>query len=384
MKNAVLCFLCLLSCLQFKNASAAKAAGGEVVYEWISDSTYRFIIKLYRDCSDPTVPSTMPLCFVNPCNATTNFSKMVPQFMGTINDSFQNGTCYVKTKCDSAASTLAGFKVHWYMTTVTLPARCNAWRVFTHINTRSATLNLANPTTIPLYVETKFNNQFFQGNSSPYFSVNPYKSFCPSVNNVYNAGAIDPDGDSLVTEVVRPLTGSSSMTCTDTAQMAAFASSSPAYAIPTNPFQTNGTFTLNAGTGQMSFTPALSGSHVLAIRVNEYRSGILIGYIMRDITINVSGNVTVGTDDVTASGNEVKVYPNPNDGSFYVAADAFTNRDVQLQIVNALGQIIHSENIKATSNSNFKINIPDAANGIYMLRISSADNIRTIPFQVQR
>lgn len=298
MKNYI--YLCIVAIIVFcctnNPVKANNAAGGELIYEWISDSTYRFFFKFYRDCSGDTATATAPLCFKNPC-ASTGFTVTMNRWQGPFpgggqdGNTVSSGCSQYKTTCDSPASNLPGFKEYWYSATVTLPARCNAWRIFTYINYRNASNNIQNATTKQMYLECRFNNTgTFQGNSSPYFSIKPIPYLLQNAPYSYNNGAIDPNGDSVVTEVVNPLTGVTS--CTDSPYNAALNTMSPLLSIPSNPFQTNNTFTTNNSTGQMNFTAAQLGSNTLAIRVKEYRSGILIGWIMRDIDVVVLPNTT--------------------------------------------------------------------------------------------
>ncbi len=50
-----------------QKASASHGAGAEIIYEWVSDSTYRFLFKFYRDCTGIEEDSTIPLCIYEPC-----------------------------------------------------------------------------------------------------------------------------------------------------------------------------------------------------------------------------------------------------------------------------------------------------------------------------
>jgi gliding motility-associated-like protein len=158
-----------------------------------------------------------------------------------------------------------------------------------------------------LYIETTFNNQLFEGNSSPYFSIKPIPYCCVNIPYSYNNGAIDPNGDSLVTDMVRPLDGS---VCGPGSAIT-FLGATPPISLPSNPFQTNNTFVTNSGTGQLSFTPIQAGAHTMTTRVSEYRNGILIGYIMRDVQVQVLNCTTVApyiTDtpyNVTGGGHGV-------------------------------------------------------------------------------
>jgi gliding motility-associated-like protein len=263
-------------------------AGGELTYQWLSDSTYRVFFKFFRDCSNSAAPDSQDLCVYNTCNSTSTTVKMYkwtgPLLNGTANGSNILTACPGSpTRCMSSLSAIPDYQEWWYSVTITIP-RCSLWKFSTWIIPRNSSNNIGNGN---LYIEATFNNFAFQGNSSPYFSVKPIPFICNNKPFTYNNGAIDPNKDSLTVEVINPLTGN---TCTSSPSNINFNSASPAYNTSTNPIQSGNSFTLNYLTGDYSFTPTLSGASTLAIRVKEYRNGILVGYVMRDIQIQVLNN----------------------------------------------------------------------------------------------
>src|SRR5690242_5247802 len=80
------------------------------------------------------------------------------------------------TTCDNTSSSLPGYREWWYSAIVTLPGKCNYWTFSTDVSARNPQNNLSVVGT--LYVECTFNNLFFQGNSSPYFSIKPVPYVC--------------------------------------------------------------------------------------------------------------------------------------------------------------------------------------------------------------
>ena len=269
-----------------KEAKASHAAGGEIIYEWISDSTYRLYFKFYRDCTGISEPGSAIVCISDSChsysaNITMNkWSGALPG--GGVNgDPVSAGCSAYPNACQQTGSSLPGYREWWYSAIVQLPARCVKWRFSTSISARNSSANIPG---VNLYVETTFNNQLFQGNSSPYFSIKPIPYVCVNQPYTYNNGAIDPDGDSLVTDMIVPMDASSEC---GPGSSVTFTSLTPALNVTNNPFQTNNTFTVNGATGQMAFTAATVGAHTLTTRVREYRNGTLIGYIMRDIQVQV-------------------------------------------------------------------------------------------------
>ena len=49
---------------------ASHAAGGEIIYEWVSGSTYRVTFKFYRDCVGIPAPTSQIVCAYNTCTNT--------------------------------------------------------------------------------------------------------------------------------------------------------------------------------------------------------------------------------------------------------------------------------------------------------------------------
>lgn len=284
----------LLSVLANNTAKASHAAGGELIYRWKSDSTYTFYFKFYRDCSGVSEPASVTLCHVNTCTNQSNSIGLTK--MTTLPGGIPNGTQVAtgcanrKNKCDSFQSNIPGYREWWYTGEITLPSRCNSWKFGVSIASRNTSANIVGG---DLYLETTLNNLAVQNNSSPVFSVKPVPYVCLNQPYKYNNGGVDPDGDSVAFEVQQPL---NNPFCTSATSYSTFQTTSPPYIIPSNPFQTNNTFTINAITGELSFTPGLLGAHTVTVKAKEYRNGVLLGSVMRDIQVQVincqGGNVT--------------------------------------------------------------------------------------------
>src|SRR5688572_22947983 len=133
MKKAVFILSCMAAlCLHPVIAKANYAAGGELIYEWISGSTYRFYLKLYRDCPVEE-PNSVPLCFSNSCN-TTSFTSTMVKF-GNPQSPWKYPCTQMVTKCDDPSAVLPGYQEFWYYADVTLPSQCNSWKAFTYLQT---------------------------------------------------------------------------------------------------------------------------------------------------------------------------------------------------------------------------------------------------------
>lgn len=264
-------------------ARADHSAGGEIIYEWISDSTYRFIFKFYKDCAGITSePTQATLCYYNSCN-TISGSLPLPKLLtlpnGMPNGSeVSNGCPGYNTRCNGG--TLPGYREYWYVDTMTLPARCNYWTFYVSISARNPSANIGGGT---LYIETTLNNLDVQSNSSPYFSVKPVPFVCINSPYTYNNGVVDPNSDSVSFEFINPRTAS---TVCATSYNATNLNFTGTFSL-TEPFATGGTFLFDPATGQMSFTPTVVSANTVTVRVNEWRNGIKIGSVMRDVQVRV-------------------------------------------------------------------------------------------------
>jgi gliding motility-associated-like protein len=309
-------FSILFFSIKPNSAKASHAAGGEIAYEWVSDSTYRLFYKFFRDCSGAPELSEVQMCVLNTCTGQSdslmlNKLSFLPD--GTVNGSpVSTGCGGYPTKCSSVSATIPGYREWWYSGTITLPSRCSSWRFSVSLNARNTGIaNLQNSSSYDLYLEATLNNVAAQGNSSPFFSVKPVPYVCYNQPYTYNNGVIDANGDSLSFEMLQPLasiTGGGPGGFTDCSALPysiPFYPSSPAYNITNNPLQTNGSFSLSSTTGQMSFTPTLLGQHAITMRVNEYRHGVKIGSVMRDIQVQVLFCNTVQPTINTVNGSFV-------------------------------------------------------------------------------
>jgi gliding motility-associated-like protein len=282
-----ICFLALLAAFFMPgNARASHAAGGEIVYEWLSGSKYKIIFKFYRDCSGAGEPEIPELCYRNTCTNQIFSSAMSKAAIlpgGVPNGSPVSVGCIgYQNSCLNPTSTIPGYREWWYLDTITLPSKCSAWKISAFISARNPSNNLSGLSLF--YVEAMLNNDAAPTNTSAYFSVKPVPYVCVNQPYTFNNGAVDINNDSLAFEVMLPQWIND---CVSTPMNCVLQNKTPPLGLPSNPFQTNNTFSLDAKTGALSFTPGEQGPQTVTIRANEYRKGVLIGSVMRDIQVQV-------------------------------------------------------------------------------------------------
>ena len=278
-------FLCaiLLVLLGSQASYASHAVGADLTYICIdpATNTYEITLHLYRDCDGVAAPAAVNINFdggpgcpnVPALNINQTSSQEVSQVCP--------GTT---TACAGGAT--QGIEEYTYTSTIILPAGCDSYTLSYSLCCRNnAITNLQAPSSQDLYVETTINTLLAPCNSSPQFSNVPVLYTCAGQQTFYNHGFSDPDGDSLVFTLVNPHDNAT----TPINFVAGLSATNPLVTDPPNSFQ------FNSSNGQMIFTPDLAtGSQVavISVRVDEYRNGVLIGSIVRDLQVVVMNNCT--------------------------------------------------------------------------------------------
>lgn len=125
----------------------------------------------------------------------------------------------------------------------------------------------------------------FSGNSGANNSVVFDDCPCPAVACVsqqycYNSLAVDPDGDSLSYQLVAPFGEDCSPVAVPTV-----------YQYPH--LVAGGTFTIDPVTGTMCWdSPSQVGEFNYTVKITEWRNGLQVGYVVRDVQLTVQANCT--------------------------------------------------------------------------------------------
>jgi gliding motility-associated-like protein len=138
--------------------------------------------------------------------------------------------------------------------------------------------NIPNSVNVKFYISstiTLLNTQFQGYNSSAVLLQPPIDVGCVGKPFIHNPNAYDPDGDSLSFDLIVPFQGPDTTIS--------------GYIFPDSIFPGPGNvITLNRRTGEFKWLfPPIDGEFNIAIRVNEYRKGILINSMIRDMQIEI-------------------------------------------------------------------------------------------------
>jgi len=277
----------LITLASISKTFASHAVGGDLTYQYLGPLQYQLTFRFYRDCSGIAAPTQVTICYnsdstglsgqvtLNPIAGTGQPiapSLCVPCTGGT---QCTGGSCY-------------GVEEYIFQGTVTLPAVAPDWIFsFEECCRNPAISNLQNPGGIGYYVSTTLDNSNFLINNSPTFAQIPVTQFCINNQFYYDQQATDIDGDSLVYALVAAEDG----TCGGAPFNLTY---NPGYS-PLQPVTTatGSGVSIDPNTGIVSFVPTNQEVDVICVRVTEYRNGVQLGSVKRDIQINIEANCIV-------------------------------------------------------------------------------------------
>lgn len=325
-------------------AGAEHIIGGTITYECLGlnatmdSATYRFFMRIYRDCRDgqtgfdsqPERP-TATISFFSGTDflLDSQFGLGLPEPTVTSVDLNFNNPC---VEIPDNICVEEGL----YVFTQTLPLTSDTLSVVYQRCCRNNTIsNILDPgITGATYVGQITPAAQAACNSSPEFNQFPPVVICADKPFNFDHSATDPDGDSLVYFLCDPLVGggpnidqANSLNGIHPDPDAPPPYSSVDFLTPPysaqQPMGPMANVAIDPATGLLTAMPDIQGQFVMAVCVEEYRNGVLLGTVRREIQFNV---VTC-QDGVVASIAADEVGPN---GELIVNSCG----DPQLQVIN--------------------------------------------------
>jgi len=233
----------------------------------------------------------------------------------------------------SSLSSVYGVEIYNFRDTITFPANGNYMIKWDDCCRNAAIINMANPWSENMDFLTFVNVDSNAPNSTPTF-LTPPVAYLP-VDSIwqYNPLPFDPDGDSLVWTISVPL-GAGTPIPVDVLGYGSL-SDTVLYS------NSNGIFSIDAITGQISWNPKMVGNFVAAFVIQEYRNGVLIGGMSRDMqfivvpdTLNampvVSNMQSLPTNNLGYP--YIKIAPGQNYQIHLLASDADVNDVVSMDV----------------------------------------------------
>ncbi len=248
----------ILALLIGSSSYASHLMGGQITAKQINGLQYQVKLVAYRDTLGIPMYST----------ATFNYSDNASSWK--ISSIKPHG---------GAVVLINGVEEYTYTDTINFPAAGSYTVKWDECCRNAAIINMSNPGAESFYLNTIVAVDSVSSNSTPVF-LNPPVTLA-QLNNLfsYNPLPFDADGDSLAWSLVTPLSFSSLNPVPVAGYVAPHAS-------VTQPFS------LNAITGEITWLPDMMGNFVSSFLVEEYRGGVKIGEIRRDMQILVINDTT--------------------------------------------------------------------------------------------
>ncbi|TXB64819.1 T9SS type B sorting domain-containing protein [Vicingus serpentipes] len=345
-------------------AYASHAQSADITYQCLGGSQYQISVSFYRDCSGINAPGSVDVnLYSSSCNQDFNI---------TLNQAAATGN-EVSLVCSSvntvcSGGTYPGVEEYIYQGVVTLPAQCNDWIFSFSLCCRNNAINtINNPGDENIYVEAQLNNLDFVCNNSPTFSNPPVSYPCIGQTSCFNHGAYEPDGDSLYYSLFAPATGPG----TTVTYVPGYSETQPLLSSPLVSF--------NSNTGDICVTPTNIEVTVLAVKVEEWRNGVLIGSVVRDIQLRT----------IVCSNNLPEITGINGTGQYSITAcagsnltfDIFSNdidagQNVTLAWNNAIPSATFTTNASnhQTGTFNWTPNVGDISSIPYCFTVNVADD----------
>jgi hypothetical protein len=268
--------IAIFLCIGFA-AKATHLMGGQITSKNIGGLTYEITLTVYRDTLGIPVNTSINIRYIN--------STLTYDYTKSINVS-------------PASSFGNGVETYYYIDTITFPAADNYDIYYNDCCRNCAILNIPNPCGFGFSLHNSLSAD--SSNSSPIFLNEPITLAQLNVPFSYNPLPFDIDGDSLSWSL-------------DIPQDAYPATPIPGYVLPSS--DSLYPFTMNPLTGEITFLPNQVGYFAASVLVNEYRAGVLIGTIRRDMQIivlqssNVPALITLNSGNYPYSGKNYTVNP---------------------------------------------------------------------------
>ncbi|HEX5002956.1 MAG TPA: gliding motility-associated C-terminal domain-containing protein [Bacteroidia bacterium] len=247
-----LSLLLFILCCFVELAHATHNRAGEITYEQISQYYYKVTITTYTKTSSPADRPELEIWWGDGTRDT------IPRVF--FQDNFGGAGSDIRKNIYYGYHTYPGPSVYKIY--------------FEDPNRNGGVINIPNSINVPFYVETMliiFPSLGF--NNSPVLLQPPIDEGVVGQVFVHNPNAYDPDGDSLSYELI-------------------YCKSAGGIDIPgyTYPSASN-SFSLNAVTGDLIWdSPVSCGEFNVAFLIREWRNGFNIGYVERDMQINILCN----------------------------------------------------------------------------------------------
>ena len=251
MKNLSV-FILLFCFISVNKVFATHNRAGEITYEQLTQFYYKVTITTYTKTSSPADRPELDLFWGD------GTGSVLPRF------SF----------IDNYGGVGSDIRKNIYIGYHTYPGPSTYRMYFEDPNRNAGVINIPNSVDVPFYIESELIISAFLGfNNSPVLLQAPIDEGAIGQIFIHNPNAYDPDGDSLAYELIY-CKGAEGLPI-------------PGYGYPV----ASNSFSLNAITGDLVWdSPMSQGEYNVAFLIKEFRNGVQIGFVERDMQITILPN----------------------------------------------------------------------------------------------
>ena len=256
---------------------AGHIIGGDLTYKYLSPNQFEFTLRFFRDCTHTfqCLPSLSMGIYDKLTDAENQTVTM---------NMVSNATLQLGDSCYHPPVTLC-IEECIYKAIVTLNDNPNGYYASIHTAYRDGnTLNILNPSTYGIVYYAEVADPVLH-NSSATFGAYPKAFFCRNQLNTESFSCADIDNDSLVYSL-DTLLSDVSATLVVSKPYTKIPWKSPFYS-GSNMIGGNPPMKIDSVTGILTATPVTIGIFAFCVKVEEYKNGIKIGEVRRDIEYSV-------------------------------------------------------------------------------------------------
>jgi PKD repeat protein len=124
-----------------------------------------------------------------------------------------------------------------------------------------------------------------------------------------------------------------------------------------------GTISGNSLTGAVSWTNGFTGNATVAVKATNDCGD---GEVSDGITVQVYSSQGIGENKI----GEIKIYPNPNQGTFTLKINTGTEKILNIRIMNSLGEMIYGQkDVRVKGDFSQVISLNEIASGMLILKV---------------
>jgi hypothetical protein len=299
---------------------ATHLMGGQIVTSYLGTdslgSHYAVELTAYRDTIG--IPMVIHAVFnVSELDTSGNWNSL---FSSTVSFDTSSGGLFLPVQ------SVYGVEVYVYNDTITVPGDGYYSISYQECCRNGAIINMSNPLSESMRLTTYFTSDSVNPNSSASYTTPPVAYLPAHTLWQYNPLPFDPDGDSLAWALATPLGQTSTVSGYEYLSDSTYSDSAAV-------------FSLDSVTGALTWSAKLTGNFVASFVVEEFRNGVHIGSMRRDMQFIVIPDTSNSMPQIsnmqsvpTNSGGYPYVILNPNQNYqlHLLASDADVNDVVDM------------------------------------------------------